>query len=116
MTQPIIIKGRAAALVMKETGFDLTCPEATPAHAFTFVRADAVADGVLSPNWAAHGYRHVGFADLVVEVMPVKGMVASAVEALKAERQSVLATAQKEATRLDGEIQKLLAIGYEVGA
>ena len=45
--------------------------------------------------------------------MPTKTMLQSAVAGLKAEKEAVLANAQLEATRLEGEIQKLLAIGYD---
>lgn len=111
--KPTEITGRAAVVVSKYTRFDLSDPSATPAHEFSFINPDYVQDGVLDPGWAKDGYRHVGWAAISVQVLPVKQMMAGAVAALQAEKQHVIATAQADATRIEGEIQKLLAISYD---
>jgi hypothetical protein len=65
---------------------------------------------------AKDGWRLVGWAAISVQIMPTKTMLQSAVEGLKAEKEKVLADAQLEATRIECEIQKLLAITYDVEA
>ena len=111
--KPTEITGRAAVVVSKYSCFDLSNPAATPVHGFSFVNPDYVKDGVLDPGWAKDGYRHVGWAAISVQVLPVKQMMAGAVATLQAEKQHVIATAQAEAMRIEGEIQKLLAISYD---
>jgi len=111
---PVRFTGRMAVLVSKYTGFDLSNPANTPAHAFSFVRPESIEEtGKLSRFWAKDGYRHVGWAEVHIEIMPVKGMLKSAVKALQDEKETVLADAQRRATQLEGEIQKLLAISYD---
>lgn len=111
--QPVTITGRAAVLVSKYTAFDLSDPGSTPAHQLVYVDPTYVKDGVLKKSWAGDGYRLIGWAEIKVDVMPVKSMLTSAVETLKAEKETVLAEAQKRATEIEGEIQKLLAITYD---
>lgn len=111
--QPVFITGRAAVLVGQYTKFSLSDPAGTPAHEFVFAAEEVVTpDGKLRGSWGKD-YRHVGYADIRVEIMPTKKMLKSAVTALKAEKVAVLANAQREATRLEGEIQKLLAIEFD---
>lgn len=107
------ITGKAVVLVSKYTSFDLECPEKTEAHKFMFHHEQVLKDGVLDPSWAGDGYRHVGFAELTVNILPRQDMLHAAVGALKAEKQNVIATAEREATRIESEIQKLLAISYD---
>ena len=110
----VVIRGSAAALVNKYTNFDISAPQNTSANNFIFVNeASALEDGVLNPIWAGDGYRHVGFAELVVTILPTEDMLSSAVDALKAQKQKVIADAEAESTRIESEIQKLLAISYE---
>ncbi len=111
MNKPIIIKGRVPALVGEYTRFDPANPTNTPAHGFTFIDAMYVVDGKVDSSWSS--YRLVGWAEITVELLPVADMMASAVDSLKAQKQKIIADAQLEATRLEGEIQKLLAISYE---
>lgn len=64
--------------------------------------------------WAKHGYIQIGTAQLEIEFMNRDSMTTNAVAALRKQKESVLAEAQKEATRIDGEIQNLLAITNDV--
>lgn len=109
---PITITGRAAVLVSKYTGFDLSDPSKTAVYQFVYVRPDYVnKDGVLDACWTREGnYRHVGWAEIKVEVMPVDGMLKGAVAALENEKKALIADTQKRVTEIEGEIQKLLAI------
>lgn len=112
--QTITITGRAAVLVNKHTRFELSDPSKTSVDEFCFCREGVIDDnGKLTRMWAIDGYRHVGWAEIKVEIMPVKSMLNSAIKALKTEKESVLAAAQKRATEIEGEIQKLLAITYD---
>lgn len=110
---PVTITGRAAVLVSKHTGFEMAAPEKTAAHEFALVNPDSVKEGVLEGWWAKDGYRHVGWAAISIQILPTKTMLNSAVEALQAEKQAVLADAQKRATDIEREIQNLLAISYD---
>lgn len=115
--EPVTITGRAAVCVTKYTSFDLSAPDKTPIHAFSFLDPRYVDEaGTLDKSWAKDGWRLVGWAAISIQIMPTKTMLQSAVTALKAEKEAVIATAQAEATRIEGEIQKLLAITYDVEA
>lgn len=59
------------------------------------------------------GYTYVGKATVSVKVAPPKEILQSKVKGLQAQKQAVLAKAQKEATELEGQIQKLLAITFD---
>lgn len=110
---PVTITGRAAVLVNKYTSFDMAAPEKTRPDQFTFVSPTWVKGETLDDMWAKDGYRHVGWAAISIQMLPVKTMLSSAVEALQAEKQAVLADAQKRATDIEREIQNLLAISYD---
>lgn len=110
---PVTITGRAAVAVSKYTGFDLSNPDKTEAHEFVFLNPARVNDGVLDWDWSKDGYRFVGWAAISIQLLPSDTMLQSAVSALQAEKQAVIADAQRRATEIDGEIQKLLAITYE---
>ena len=55
----------------------------------------------------------MGWAAISIQIMPTKTMLQSAVEGLQAEKEAILADAHAQATRIEGEIQKLLAISYD---
>ncbi len=63
--------------------------------------------------WAKQGYIQIGIANVEIEFMNRDEMTTNAVSALRKQKESVLAEAQAEATRIDGEIQNLLAITNE---
>lgn len=113
MTKPITITGRAPALIDKYTSFDPAEPTRTRADQFVFVDPYYVKEGKLDPGWTKDGYRLVGWADITVTLMPHEEMLQAAVESLREQKTAVLAQAQAEATRIEGEIQKLLAITFE---
>jgi hypothetical protein len=114
--KPTLIAGRVAVLVNRHTTFDLGNPGATPVHAFTYINAKYAPDGQLDTHWVKSGYRLVGYAEIAAEIMPTGAMLAGAVACLREERKKILADAQKEATRIEGEIQKLLAIEFDGAA
>lgn len=113
--KPVTITGRVAVLVSKYASFDLNDTGKTPVDQFAYVSPNYInKDGNLNHDWAKDGkYRHVGWADISIQILPVKQMMSSAISALEAEKKHVLATAQAEATRIEVEIQKLLAITYD---
>lgn len=110
---PTIITGRMATLVTKHSRFDISNPSATNLGSLSFVDQRYAPDGVLDPSWAKDGYRLVGYAKVKVEIMPTDSMLHGAVASLRAEREKIIADAQAEATRIEGEIQKLLAISFD---
>lgn len=116
MKKAITITGRAIALVSKHNRFDPANPENTKAHDFTLLGEEHMKGGVLDAYWLKEGYRHVGFAEIKIEMLPIDDMMNGAVEALRAQKQYIIAEAQAEATRIEGEIQKLLAITFDAAA
>ena len=110
--KPITITGTAPALVGKYTWFDPAEPANTRADAFSFIDPRYVnEDGILDAAW--HEYRFVGWAEITITLLPHDDMLKSAVESLTAQKKKVMADSQAEITRIEGEIQKLLAINYE---
>lgn len=79
---------------------------ATP---LTFLSAD-----VDREHWQKSGYTFVGTAEIQFTPISTDEMVANKVEALRAQKSATLAEAQAKATQIEGQIQKLLAIGCEV--
>ena len=112
MAKQITTTGRTAVCVSRYTDFDISAPQKTDAHRFVFLNPDAVNNGVLEETWLKNGYRFVGWADVAITFVGADEMLTSAVESLKAQKQKVIADAQAAATRIEGEIQKLLAISY----
>ena len=114
-TKPVTITGSAAVLVSKYDRFDPANPIKSPAHSFSFIDPAQVKDGVLGNSYANSdmSWRLVGHAEIKITMLPTSDMLRSAVEGLKAQKTAVLATAQREANRIEGEIQKLLAITFE---
>lgn len=64
----------------------------------------------------APDYVRVGTAQVTIELVSESEIVANKVQALRAEKQQTLADAQAKATRLESQIQQLLAITHEVAA
>ena len=59
------------------------------------------------------GYTYMGTAEVTVAIGSRTEIVMSKVQGLKAQQQLILANAQAQATRIEGQIQKLLAISYD---
>ena len=53
-----------------------------------------------------------GMARIEIELLPQKEITTKAVATLRQQKEQVLATAQAEATRIEGQIQSLLAIEH----
>lgn len=107
------ITGDAVALVSKYTRFDPANPEKTAAADFTIVSKDSLTkDGALRAHWAQDGYILVGMARIEIELLPQKEITTKAVATLRQQKEQVLATAQAEATRIEGQIQSMLAIEH----
>jgi len=107
------ITGNAVVLVSKYTRFDPANPEKTAAHEFTLVGKDNLTkEGALRANWAKDGYILVGMARIEIELLPQKEITTKAVATLRQQKEQVIATAQAEATRIEGQIQSLLAIEH----
>ena len=107
------ITGDAVALVSKYTRFDPANPEKTAADEFSIVSKDSLTkEGALHAHWAKDGYILVGMARIEIELLPQKEITTKAVATLRQQKEQVLATAQAEATRIEGQIQSLLAIEH----
>ena len=59
------------------------------------------------------GCTRVGTAEITLTIADTDDLVANKVQALQAEKTQVLADAQAKATRLESQIQQLLAITHE---
>lgn len=107
------ITGEAVALVNKYTRFDPAHPEKTQAADFLiFNRSCLNEDGSLNARWSKEGYVMVGTAAIEITLLPKKEVTSRAVASLREQKAHVLATAQAEATRIEGQIQSLLAIEH----
>lgn len=106
------ITGTAVVAVSEHSGFDLSNPGKTPIASFSFLGQHSLKDGALTESWASAGYRLVGHAEVSITFLAQDTMLSSAVESLKAMKQKVIAEAERESNRIEGEIQKLLAISY----
>ena len=84
---------------------------------FATAPADRIASGVVfwTPECGIpEGYSLVGAGEITFTLHDRDSIIASKVEALKAEKTQTLAEAQAKATRLESQIQQLLAITHEV--
>ena len=107
------ITGSMVVLVSKYTRFDPANPEKTAADEFSIVSKDVLTkEGELLDEWAKDGYIMVGKAHIEIELLPQKEITTKAVVTLRQQKEQVLATAQAEATRIEGQIQSLLAIEH----
>lgn len=71
--------------------------------------------------WPTHftldsGFSKVGTAEVTITLHDPDELIGNKVAALKAEKAQTLADAQAKATRLESQIQQLLAITHEVEA
>lgn len=111
------ITGDGVALVSKYTSFDPANPQKTAAADFTIVSKDNLTkEGALRSHWAKDGYIMVGTVHIEVELLPSKEITTKAVTTLRQQKEQVLATAHAEATRIEGQIQSLLAIEHVANA
>lgn len=110
----ICIKGKGIALVSKYTRFNPARPQDTPAHGFV-IRSpeDLDEDGALNSFWAKDGYMYVGDVDIAVTLLPKKTVTSNAVATLRKQKQKLQADTAAECTRIDAQIQSLLAITNE---
>lgn len=107
------ITGEAIALVSKYTHFDPAHPEKTEAADFALINRSCLnKDGDLNRSWSKDGYIMVGTAAIEITLFPKKEVTNRAVASLRKQQKHVLATAQAEATRIEGQIQSLLAIEH----
>lgn len=67
-------------------------------------------------DMAPCGWTLVGEAEISVTLADVDTIVQSKVQALRSQKETVLAEAQARVTRLDAQIQSLLAIEYQAEA
>lgn len=108
------ITGEAVVLVGKYTNFNPAKPDETPAHGFHFSGPEALdGSGELRSIWAQDGWVNVGKARIEIELIDRDTMTSNAVASLRKQKESVIAAAQMEATRIEGQIQSLLAITNE---
>ena len=108
------ITGEAVVLVGKYTNFNPAKPEETPAHGFHFSGPETLDEsGELRSIWAQDGWVNVGKARIEIELIDRDTMTSNAVASLRKQKESVIAAAQMEATRIEGQIQSLLAITNE---
>lgn len=59
------------------------------------------------------GYTRVGTADIEFHPLDVKEMVSGKVEALRKQAESIRAEATAKVTRIEAQVQTLLAIGFD---
>lgn len=62
--------------------------------------------------WKSMGYTLVGIANISVDLFDENELIEAKVASLHAQKTKVLADAQLAVTKLDGQIQSLLCIGY----
>lgn len=109
------ITGTGVAMIDKYTRFDPKTPEKTEAAAFHIFTEGVTLnkDGSLKASWAKDGYIMVGKAQITIDLLPAKDVTKHAVAALQEQRKVVQANAAAECTRIDAQIQSLLAITNE---
>lgn len=110
-SQPVVITATVPALVGKHTDFDPANPAKTGAHEFTFLSPAWVKDGVPDVCWRE--YMLVGEAEITITLFPHEDVLKGAVSGLRAQQKKVVADAQAESTRIERQIQSLLAITHE---
>lgn len=105
-----VIKGKAFAWTTKYSGVGPNELKDSPEDALVKDLSYSVHD-MTDAGWVK-----VGDADVTVQLFGIEEIVSGQVDALKTMKQDVIAKAEAEATRIEGEIQKLLAISYTVEA
>lgn len=71
---------------------------------------------LLDLDMTSHGWTRIGRATVALEIDDDNTIRKSMVDALREQKKSVLAEAQREATRIEERIQNLLAITFDEGA
>jgi hypothetical protein len=66
-----------------------------------------------SPDYLPAGWTRVGEASIVLTLVDEDALLANKVDALRREQKETLAEAQAKVTRLQGQIEQLLAITHE---
>ena len=103
----------AIAMVSKYSSFDPAKPvETADAQTLTFFRPDLLDEAGDAPGYLSE-YVHVGAATITVEIIDRDTKTANAVKSLRAQKTKKQAEMQAEITRIDEQIQNLLAISYE---
>ncbi len=60
----------------------------------------------------SNGWFQIGRARIVIEFFPLASAIEKKIDALQAERQRLRANTEATCTRIEGEIQNLLALSY----
>jgi hypothetical protein len=63
-------------------------------------------------NLGKYGATHIGDAEVTLTLFDEKTVILNKVDALRQEKDSIIAEAQAKATVIEGKIQNLLAISY----
>lgn len=63
-----------------------------------------------------HIWTHVGEATITIEMVGIDDIHNNMVKTLRAQRENILAEAQREVMEIDGKIQNLLAIEHTINA
>lgn len=105
------ITGEALAVFNKYTGFDPAKPTEAAVDRFIFIAPDQAKDFGGS-YLAGEGYVIAGRATITIDLLPAKEMAAGAIDALKAQKAKIMADAQAEATKIEQQIQSLLALPF----
>lgn len=82
------------------------------------VSQDELAHGlsISSVDMSSSGWIEVGTADVTIKLKSRDAMIVDTVAALRTQQAAINAHAGREAARIEGEIQTLLAIAYEIEA
>ena len=102
------VKGTKLVVVDKYSNFDPAEPDKTLFQSFSLITPDE--DGCLGDYWVKEGYFHVGSASVEISFMPRDEVTTGAVAALRRRQEAIVAAAQLESTRIEQQIQTLLAI------
>lgn len=111
MSKTVRFTGIKHVAVDQYSRFDPANPEGTAFESFTLTQPGE--DGSFGSYWAKNGYIQVGTAKVEIELMPRDEVTKGAVASLRKQKEAVIAAAQMEATRIEGQIQSLLAITNE---
>lgn len=102
------VKAKVIALISPHSSIkpqDLSNPQAV--HNLMFFR-DAPHE-----YWIKEGYTYAGTAEITFTPVEAKDLIANKIEALRGEVSKIRAEAKAKATKIEGQIQNLLAIGFD---
>lgn len=111
MSESARITGTKGVYIGKHSNFDPSKPEKSRLEELSLFSLGE--DGSDDKFWIEEGYIRVGIAKVEVEFMPLQEVTTTAVTALRRQKDAVLAKAQLEATKIEQQIQTLLAITNE---